>query len=142
MLDPTEDQRTNNDDCQELSPSDGFFHDEQYPFIKEFSELLATVSTNVLKFTLMTFQQRLLAKALWEAQNYGGSESKCIAHLKEIYGSQWRSVTTIKDHMEPERVYCEYVLILDHQQQWNKTKKQAKIPVSTKAVEFDGNADS
>ncbi len=112
---------------QQLGISDGAAHGQRYPFIEEFSEFLSSVSTQALKYKLMTYQQRLFAKALWEAENYGGSRSKCEAHLKEIYGKNWRSVTRIEDHMAPERDYCEYVLILEHQRQWNDAQEKAKM---------------
>jgi len=102
-------------------------HNSKYPFIQEFSEFLASVSTTSLKNTLMTYQQRLMARSLWEATNYGGSKEKCQKHLEEIYGPQWSRVTRIEEHMEEERAYCEYVLILDHIRQWDKHQKLAKI---------------
>ena len=75
----------------------------------------------------MTFQQRLFAKALWEAENYGGSISKCKAHLKEIYGDFWYQHTSVEDHFTDEREYCEYVLKLDHLKQWDNKQKLAKL---------------
>jgi hypothetical protein len=75
----------------------------------------------------MTYQQRLFAKALWEAENFGGSRSKCEARLKEIYGFNWKSITRVEDHMTPEREYCEYVLILEHQKQWNDAQENVKL---------------
>ena len=82
---------------------------------------------NTLKYTLMTYQQRLMANAMWEAQNYGGSEAKCKAHLKELYGPKWYQVTSISDHMENPRPYYEYVLILEHQKQWDNAGEKAKL---------------
>ena len=75
----------------------------------------------------MTQQQRLMAKAFWEACNYGGSREKCEKHLEDVYGAQWRKVTRVEEHMEEERAYCEYVLILDHIRQWDNHQKLAKI---------------
>lgn len=132
MLDSTEGQRSEKDDQKQLSDSQGALHNDKYPFIQEFSGFLATVSTASLKYKLMTYQQRLFAKSLWEAQNYGGSQSKCIAHLKEIYGPKWHQITSVSEHMEEERAYCEYVLILDHQRQWENAKKMAKLPQNEK----------
>jgi hypothetical protein len=85
------------------------------------------VSTKALKYQLMTYQQRLMAKALWEATNFGGSKEKCIEHLTKVYGPRWRQVTTFEEHMEEERVYCEYVLILEHMKQWDKHQKLATL---------------
>jgi hypothetical protein len=75
----------------------------------------------------MTQQQRLFAEAMWEAQNYGGSESKCVKRLQELYGSQWRSMTKLSDHMEPVRTYYELVLMLDHERQWAEASKNVKL---------------
>jgi hypothetical protein len=126
MLNSDHPKGTEDHNQEELSVSNSP-HEEKYPYIEEFSEFLATVSTKALKFQLMTYQQRLSAKSLWEAANYGGSKEKCIKHLTEIYGPRWRSVTRVEDHMEEERVYCEYVLILDHMKQWDKRDKLAKL---------------
>lgn len=115
------------EDQEELSPGQRFFHCEDYPHLLEFSEFISGVSIDALRFKLMTFQQRLLAQSLWAASNYGGSEANCAKHLKEIYGPKWYQITTVSEHMEPLRTYCEYVLILDHQRQWDKTKKSAKL---------------
>jgi hypothetical protein len=114
-------------DQEQLSVGDGSAHGQKYPFIEEFSDFIASVSTSSLKFKLMTFQQRLFAKALWEAENYGGSISKCKAHLKEIYGDFWYQLTSVEDHFTDEREYCEYVLKLDHLKQWDNKQKLAKL---------------
>jgi len=114
-------------DQEQLSVGDGSAHGQKYPFIEEFSDFIASVSTSSLKFKLMTFQQRLFAKALWEAENYGGSISKCKAHLKEIYGDFWCQLTSVEDHFTDEREYCEYVLKLDHLKQWDNQQKLAKL---------------
>lgn len=133
MLSPDDAKRSKNQDQEQLSVSqapfllNGIWHDEKYPFIQEFSGFLATVSTDSLKFKLMTYQQRLMARAMWEAENYGGSEAKCIKHLTEVYGPNWQKVTKISDHMEAERMYCEYVLILEYQKQWDNARKKATL---------------
>lgn len=123
--DPT--QGAENDDQQELGDGNRPTHDDKYPYIDEFSEFITTVSTKALKYQLMTYQQRLFAKALWEASNFGGSKEKCIEHLTKIYGPLWRKLTTLEENMEEERVYCEYVLILDHMKQWDKHQKLATL---------------
>lgn len=110
-----------------FGPGDRSPHRSCSPHIQEFSELIQKVSTKVLKYTLLTNQQRLFAEAMWEAQNYGGSESKCIKRLQELYGSQWRSMTKLSDHMEPVRTYYEMVLLLDHERQWAEAKKTVKL---------------
>lgn len=126
-LDADETDRQQEDNQEQLGISDGSTHGTEYPFIDEFSEFLSTVSTPSLKYTLMTYQQRLFAKALWGAENYGGSEAKCKQHLKEIYGWDWAELVDFKDHFTPERNYCEYVLILEHMRQWNEQEKLAKL---------------
>ena len=127
MLNPNETQGSEDQEQKQLGVGDRPFHRSCSPYIEEFSELLKKVSTEVLKFTLMTNQQRLFAEALWEAQNYGGSESKCIKRLQELYGSQWRSITKVSDHMEPVRTYYELVLLLDHEKQWADASKPVKL---------------
>jgi hypothetical protein len=117
-----ESKRAENQDQDEFRVCDRAAHDEKYPFIQEFSEFLASVSTDSLKYKLMTCQQRTFAEALWAAENYGGDYRKCEKRLEEIYGSEWRTVTQLKDHMAEVREYYEYVLILDHQRQWEKSK--------------------
>lgn len=72
-----------------------------------------------------------MAHALWEAQNYGGSKDKCIKHLKEIYGPRWHEVTTLDQHMEDPRPYYEFVLLIEHQRQWDERKKLAKLRRTT-----------
>ena len=125
MLDPNDADRREEQDQQKFGVShlSARFHAERYPFIEEFSEFISNVSKNALKYTLMTYQQRLTANAMWEAHNYGGSEAKCKAHLKECYGPKWYEITSIEEHMENPRPYYEYVLILEHQKQWDAAKK-------------------
>jgi hypothetical protein len=101
-------------DQEQLSPSDCAFHKSFSPFKEEFSELLSKVSTKVLRSELMTYQQRMIARALWQACNYGGRPTP--GDLK---------------NMEPERKYCEWVLQIDHEQQWKKAQKSVKLPVIT-----------
>lgn len=127
MLDTNDPKGAEDQDQQKFCVSDGSSHESCSPYIEEFSQLLRKVSTEVLKFTLMTNQQRLFAEALWEAQNYGGSESKCIKSLQERYGSQWRSMTKLSDHVEPVRTYYELVLLLDHERQWAEATKNVKL---------------
>ena len=127
MLNPNEAQGSEDKEQEELGVSDRPSHCSFSPYIEEFSQLLGKVSTEVLKFTLMTQQQRLFAEAVWEAQNYGGSESKCVKRLQELYGSQWRSMTKLSDHMEPVRTYYELVLMLDHERQWAEASKNVKL---------------
>jgi hypothetical protein len=127
MLSTNNSKGSKDQDQQKFRVGNGPFHRSCSPHIQEFSELIQKVSTKVLKYTLLTNQQRLLAGAMWEAQNYGGSESKCIKRLQELYGSQWRSMTKLADHMEPVRTYYELVLLLDHERQWAEATKTVKL---------------
>lgn len=127
MLNACPTQGDNDQKSQEFGVGNRPAHGDKYPYIEEFSDFIATVSTKALKYQLMTYQQRLMAKALWEAENFGGSKEKCIEHLTKIYGPRWREVTSFEEHMEEERVYCEYVLILDHMKQWDKHEKLATL---------------
>lgn len=122
ILDSPDTQRAEDQNQQELSVSDRPAHKNKYPFIEEFSEFIASVSTDSLKYKLMTQQQRTLAEAFWAAENYGGDVKKCEKRLEEIYGKEWRTVTNLSDHMAEKREYYEYVLILDHQRQWENSK--------------------
>jgi len=121
-LDTKKAQRSKNQDEQQLSISDGTAHQKKYPFIEEFSEFLSNVPVQSLKYKLLTYQQRLMAEAIWAAENFGGDQNKCIKWLEEIHGRNWRQITKISDHMADVREYYEYVLIPDHQRQWENAK--------------------
>lgn len=133
MLNADPAQGAQDQDQEKFGIGDWSFHAEKYPYIGEFSEFLFSLSTKAIKYTLMTYQQRLLAKALWEAENYGGSKDKCAQRLKEIYGPAWNKITTISENFTEERAYCEYVLILDHIKQWDKHKKLATLRETSKS---------
>ena len=126
MLDPnhTNGEKSQNED--QLSISDGSTHNKKYPFLEEFSGLIAKLSRKELK-ELLTHQQKMFAKALWEAENYGGSMEKCQKRLKELHGPKWHHIVRIKDHMADIREYYEFVLRLDHKLQWDKYKNSANI---------------
>jgi hypothetical protein len=115
-------QRAEDQNQQELSISDRPAHKDKYPFIEEFSEFISSVSIESLKYKLMTQQQRSIAEAFWAAENYGGDSRKCEKRLEEIYGKDWYTVTKLSDHMAELREYYEYVLILEHQRQWENSK--------------------
>jgi len=114
MLESDDAKRSQDQDQEQLSPSDRPFHGSFSPFKEEFSELLSKVSTKVLRFELMTYQQRIIARALWQACNYGGRPTP--GDLK---------------NMEPERKYCEWVLQIKHEQQWKKAQKSVKLSAIT-----------
>lgn len=115
-------QRAEDQNQQELSICDRPAHKDKYPFIEEFSEFISSVSIESLKYKLMTQQQRSIAEAFWAAENYGGDSRKCEKRLEEIYGKDWYTVTKLSDHMAELREYYEYVLILEHQRQWENSK--------------------
>ena len=115
MLEPNNAEGSQDQDQAQLSPSDRPFHGSFSPFKEEFSELLSKVSTKVLRFELMTYQQRIIARALWQACNYGGRPTP--GDLK---------------NMEPERKYCEWILQIDHEQKWKKAQKSVKLSAITK----------
>jgi hypothetical protein len=111
MVKATETDRDEDQDQNKLSDSDGTFkHGAVADDMDEFSCLLAKVSTDVLWNVLMTQQQRILATALWQACNYGG-----------------RPKPQDLVHMEKKRVYAEWVLRIDHQQQWEKAQKRCRL---------------
>ncbi len=116
-------------DQQQLSISDGTSHNEKYPFLKEFSDLISKLSREKLE-ELTTYQQKLFARALWEAENYGGSYEKCRKRLTELYGPHFKQILSseeLKEHMAPITDYYEFVLRLDHKKQWDKYRESAKI---------------
>ena len=106
--DKTEGSKDQNE--QEFCNSDRSFHGEACTDMDEFNQLLSKVSTDVLWKILMTSQQRMMATALWEACNYGG-----------------RPKPGDLQYMEKKRDYAEWVLRIDHRQQWNKAQKTAKL---------------
>jgi len=111
---------------QQFSVRDGATHLERYPFIDEFSQLIADLPTKEL-LSLMTNQQKALAKSIWEAENYGGDTEKAKKRLSETHGPQWFKSIRFKDYFYPIREYYELVLILEHQRQWDDHKKAAKL---------------
>jgi hypothetical protein len=117
MADTTDDGGHQDQEQKKLGNGDGTLeHEMESADMEEFSRLLAKVSTDVLWNVLMTQQQRIFATALWQAANYGGRPKP--QDLK---------------HMEKKRVYAEWVLRINHQEQWKKAKKQGKLvePQST-----------
>jgi hypothetical protein len=110
MLDADDAKGAKNNDQQELGNCDRAFHVDACTDMDEFSQLLSKVSTDVLWKVLMTSQQRMLATALWEACNYGG-----------------RPKPGDFQYMEKKRDYAEWVLKIDHHQQWNNAQKTVKL---------------
>jgi len=98
----------------QLGISDGLFHEEENPLhMAQFNELLAGMSTKVM-YSLMTQQEKQVAKAFWEACNYGGRPKP--GDLK---------------NMEDKRIYYEWVLRIAHLNQCDKFLKNVKIPIET-----------
>ena len=129
MLDPYPSNRQEGQNQNQLSISNGAAHDEQYPFLKEFSDLIAKLSRKDLE-TLSTHQQKMFAKAIWEAENYSGSYEKYRKRLTELYGPHFKDILSkeeLKEHMADIEEYYKYVLRLDHRQQWDKYKKTVKL---------------
>lgn len=110
MLSTDDAKGTENQDQQKLCNGDWPSHVDTCTDMDEFSELLSKVSTDVLWKVLMTSQQQLIAKALWEACNYGGKPKP--GDFK---------------YMEKKREYAEWVLKIDHRQQWNNFQKTVKL---------------
>ena len=126
MLNPDDTHGEKHQNKNQLSISDGSAHNEKYPFLTEFSDLISNLSIKELK-PLLTHQQLMFAKAIWEAENYGGSIEKCKKRLKELHGPNWHHVVSIREHMKDIREYYEYVLLIDHRIQWDKYRNSAKI---------------
>ena len=118
MLNANNTNRQQSQNQKQLSIGDRATHDKKYPFLSEFSDLISKLSIEEL-LELMTQQQKMFAKSIWEAENYGGSEAKCEKRLKEIHGSKWYQVTSIEENMNDIRDYYEYVLRIDHRKQWD-----------------------
>ena len=96
--------RNNNNKKDQFSPGNSSTHRKSCaPDSEEFSKLLKSLPEELLFGELSTYQQRLFAQALWEACNYGGKPKP----------------GNFKD-MEPKRDYLEWVLRIDHEQQWCK----------------------
>ena len=118
MLDTDDSNREKCQNQKQLSISNGTTHDKKYPFLTEFSDLIAKLSIERL-LELITQQQKMFAKSLWEAENYGGSKEKCEKRLRELHGAKWYQITSIDEHMADIREYYEYVLRIDHRKQWD-----------------------
>ena len=100
MLDADHARGKQEQNQKKFRPSQVLFHSSS-PFKAEFSALLESLSTKALEY-LMTNQQKNMAKALWEACNYGNRPKP------ENY----------KD-MEPLRNYQIWVLTIEHERQWS-----------------------
>ncbi len=123
----SEDPSRNQDQKQEqLGISNRPAHESNYPFIQEFSDLIQDLSSKELD-ALLTNQQKNLAKAFWEAENYGGCREKCKKRLAEIYGTTWMKQVKFREHFGSIDEYRRYVLLLEHQRQWDNRKNLAML---------------
>ena len=107
---------------EQLSISNVSTHDEEYPYLSDFSQLLHSLSTLELQ-DLCTIQEMLLAKSCWEATNYSGSQEKCKKRLTDLYGEDWVEHVKFKDHIKSLKYYYIWALLISHRQQWNEVKK-------------------
>ena len=110
MPNPNITKREKDKNQQQLSISDWSTHKTKYPFVKEFSELISTVSTKILKTVLLTPEQENLAQSLWAA-----NKSK-----QQLDSSYKPKINTLRE-------YYEKVLLLDHKKQWDDHEKSATI---------------
>jgi len=133
MLDPYPPDRQECQNQNQFSVSDGATHNnEQYPFLREFSDLITRLSRKELE-PLLSHQQKLFATAIWEAENYGGSTKKFRDRLTELYGPHFKQILSseeLREHMTPIEDYYRYILRLDHRRQWDNQKKSAKLASS------------
>ena len=110
MLNSNITNRKKDKDQKQLSISDWSTHKTKYPFVKEFSELISTVSTKILKTILITPEQENLAESLWEA-----NRSK-----QQLDSSYKPKINTLRE-------YYEKVLLIEHKKQWDDHQKSATI---------------
>ena len=110
MLNSNITNRQKDEDQKQLSISDWSTHKTKYPFVKEFSELIANVPTKILKTVLMTPEQENLAQSLW-----GANRSK-----QQLDSSYKPKINTLRE-------YYEKVLLTDHKKQWDDHEKSATI---------------
>lgn len=108
MLDSKEPNGNEDKQNQEkLSVSQRSFSHEDTgsPYLDDLIRLLNSVPLDVLKFELMTFQQRLFANSWYDLFK------KDEPNNKNLF-----------------RECCIYVIKLDHLSQWKKAKEQGKVP--------------
>lgn len=109
VLDSDKPDREQQEDQDQLSPSDGSFHGVCTD-MEEFSELLSRVSTKVLWFQLMTQPQRTQARHLWCQDNPDATPEP-----------------QEPDGIEAFREYSERLIKEEHVHQWETAFKQGKI---------------
>ena len=103
-------KRNKDQNQEQLSISNGSLHDEKYPFLTEFSELIEDMSTKDLKNNLLTQEQKMLAESLWMSN---------------------RTKKDIDPNFKPKinklREFFLQALITDHKRQWDEYRKSANI---------------
>ena len=110
MLSTNNAEGQHNQNQEELGVCNRSSHENQYPFLNEFSELISTMSIKTLKNDLLTEQQEQLATILWEASR---SKRQCDPDYQP-------KIRKLRD-------FYERVLIVDHKKQWDDYKKSASI---------------
>ena len=110
MLDSDISEGKKNQNQQQLSISDGSLHNKQYPFLKEFSELIDDMSTKDLKNNLLTDSQKMLAESLWMANR-----------------SKKNTDPEFKPKINKLREFFIQYLINDNKRQWDEYRKSANI---------------
>lgn len=110
MLCTNNTDRQQDDNQEEFGISNGTTHNDQYPFLHDFSQLIATMSIKNLKNDLLTEEQMQLATTLWEASR---SKRQCDP--------------AYKPQIKKLRDFYEKILIVDHKKQWDEYWKSASI---------------
>ena len=99
--------KENKEDQEQFSVGEGSLshEDNGSPYLDDLISLLKTVPLDVLKFDLMTHQQRISANCWYEVFKKDEPNNKDL--FKEC---------------------CIYVIKLDHLSQWKKAQEQGKVP--------------
>ena len=99
-----------NQNQEELGVCNRSSHENQYPFLTEFSELISNVSIKILKDILLSPEQKMVAEIRYQAD---------------------KSKKLLYDEYEPRekeiRHYYEASLLIDHRRQWDEHRKSANI---------------
>ena len=110
MLSTNNAEGQNNQNQEKFSVSNRAAHDNQYPFLHDFSQLISTMPIKNLKNDLLTEEQMQLATTLWEASR---SKRQCDPNYRP-------QIKKLRD-------FYEKILIVDHKKQWDDYKKSASI---------------
>ena len=102
MLHPDKSNGEKSTNEDQFSPSNRSTHHKKCASdSEEFSRLLKSLPDELLFGELSTYQQRLLANSLWEAENWGGKPKP--GNFKDVI---------------PKRDYLELVIRIEHERQW------------------------